>query len=65
MKIHLVICYSCDRIKDGGLARFFDGGEVLSTSTKAEPQIVNCIKCGGTKSKFMFTIDYKGTGTHG
>ena len=50
-------CYNCDMVIANNLGRFLDD--------KSQITITDCIKCGGIKSKVMFTLDYVGDGTHG
>ena len=57
MRISLIICQECDKIFGGGLGELFnsDGSVALPDGSKAA--IMDCDKCGGSKSKFMFGLD--------
>ena len=45
---------------DGGRIQFFNKDGSLSKRNQLKASIDNCIKCGGTNSKVMFTIEYMG-----
>ena len=44
-----MVCHYCDMVTSNNLRRFVHG--------KSKVVILDCQKCGGLKSRFMFTID--------